>query len=246
MTSPLVSCIVPVFNGEAYLDEALRSILAQTYRPLEVLAVDDGSTDGTAALIARYGDEVRSFRQPNAGPAAARNRGLGEARGDLVAFLDADDLWHPEKLARQVARFRARPELDLSVTCIQNFWVLELREEAERLRGHRLAEPAPGYVAPTMLARRGLFRTVGLFDESWRHVHDTEWFVRAGDHGVVTELLKDVLVYRRLHPNSRSRRLAAASRDEYLRLVKTGLDRRRGSRPVPGGGDRSHAARGGT
>jgi glycosyltransferase involved in cell wall biosynthesis len=103
MTAPLISCVVPVFNGERYLGEALDSILAQTYRPLELLVVDDGSTDGTAALVTRYRDQIRPLFQPNAGQAAARNLGLSVARGEFVAFLDADDLWHPEKLARQMA-----------------------------------------------------------------------------------------------------------------------------------------------
>ena len=103
MTAPLISCVVPVFNGERYLGEALDSILAQTYRPLELLVVDDGSTDGAAALVTRYRDQTRPLFQPNAGQAAARNLGLSVARGEFVAFLDADDLWHPEKLARQMA-----------------------------------------------------------------------------------------------------------------------------------------------
>jgi glycosyltransferase involved in cell wall biosynthesis len=103
VNAPLISCIVPVFNGERYLGEALDSILAQTYRPLEVVVVDDGSAEGAAAVVARYRDQIRPLFQPNAGQAAARNLGLSVARGEFVAFLDADDLWHPEKLARQMA-----------------------------------------------------------------------------------------------------------------------------------------------
>lgn len=112
----LISCIVPVFNGERYVSETLDSILAQTYRPLELIVADDGSTDGTAAVVARYGEPVRYLWQSNQGPAAARNLGVSAAQGEFVAFLDADDLWHPEKLTRQMARFHARPELSLSVT----------------------------------------------------------------------------------------------------------------------------------
>jgi glycosyltransferase involved in cell wall biosynthesis len=228
VTSPLVSCIVAVFNGERYLAEALRSILAQTYRPLEVLVVDDGSTDGTPAVIDGFGDQVRMLRQPNAGPAAARNRGLAAARGGLVAFLDADDLWHPDKLTRQMARFGARPELDVSLTHIQNFWVPELREEEERCRGHRVAQPAPGYLTAAMVARRRVFERVGRFEESWHHVHDTEWFARARELNAVLEMLPQVLVYRRLHADNRSRRLARASRDEYLQLMRARVASRRG------------------
>jgi len=114
MEESLISCIVPVFNGERYLGETLNSILAQTHQPLEIIIADDGSTDGTNAIVARYGHHVRYLFQPNAGVAAC-NLGLSAAHGDFVAFLSADDLWHPEKLALQNARFQARPELDISV-----------------------------------------------------------------------------------------------------------------------------------
>ena len=97
MKLALISCIVPVFNGERYLGEALESILKQSYQSLQIIVVDDGSTDGTAALVDHYEGQVRFLRQPNAGTAVARNSGLNAAEGEFVAFLDADDLWHPEK-----------------------------------------------------------------------------------------------------------------------------------------------------
>jgi glycosyltransferase involved in cell wall biosynthesis len=224
---PLITCIVAVFNGESYLAEALDSMLAQTHPSLDVLVVDDGSTDGTPAVIDRYGDAVRRMWKPNGGPASARNLALRHLRGEFVAFLDADDLWHPEKLARQMARFEARPELEMSLTLVQNFWVPELEDEAERFRDHRLAKPASGYSTVALLARRTVFDRVGRFNEEWRHVHDTEWFLRASDTGVVVELLPEVLVSRRLHPHSRSRLGGAVSREEYLRLVKDRVSRQR-------------------
>ena len=125
----LISCIVPVYNGERYLKEALDSILTQSYRPLEIIVVDDGSTDGTAEVVAGYGERVRYVWQSNAGPWIARNLGLSATQGEFISFLDADDLWHAEKLARQMARFEARPELDLCVTHLQNFWIPELEGE---------------------------------------------------------------------------------------------------------------------
>jgi glycosyltransferase involved in cell wall biosynthesis len=228
MVPALISCIVPVFNGERFVREALESIRAQTYRPLEIIVADDGSTDGTQALVASFGEQVCYLSQPNAGPAAARNLGLGAAQGEFVAFLDADDLWHPEKLARQMARFEARPDLDLCVTHVQNFWVPELTEEAARYRGHpRLTNAVPGYTTCALLTRRALVDTVGQFDEALQHGDSTEWFLRAVEHGAVMELLPDVLLYRRLHHGNRTRHLGAASRDQYLQIVKASLDRRR-------------------
>jgi len=226
MSKPQISCIVPVYNGERYVKEALDSILAQTYRPIEIIVVDDGSVDGTAGVVASYGDQVKYVRQPNAGPAAARNRGVSKAQGEFIAFLDADDLWHPEKLERQMARFRACPLLDLCVTHVQNFWIPELQEEAERFRNHRHGRPVPGYVTQTLLARRALFESVGQFNTSLKHGDAQEWFLRAAETGAVMEVLSDVLVYRRLHRTNFSREVSR-SLEDHLRIVKASLDRRR-------------------
>src|SRR5437773_3884093 len=204
MKKPLISCIIPVFNGERYLTEGLDSILAQTYRPIEIIVVDDGSTDGTRELVASYRDQVRYLWQPNSGPATARNQGLSAASGEFVAFLDADDLWHPEKLQRQMARFQARPELDYCVAHAQNFWVPELIEEERRFCDHRISKPLPGYVTGTLLVRHALFGTVGLFNPNIKHADDTEWFLRVSEHGAAMELLPDVLLYRRLHQTNLS------------------------------------------
>jgi glycosyltransferase involved in cell wall biosynthesis len=218
---------VPVYNGEKYLAEAIESILKQDYEPTEIIVVDDGSTDGTGVLAARYGKRLCYLRQANAGPGAARNLGINAAVGEFLAFLDADDLWHAEKLSRQMACFRARPELDYCVTHVQNFWISELREEEEQFRGHRISKPLPGYVTGTLVARRNFFNTVGPFNAAINHADDTDWFLRAEERGGAMELLPDVLLYRRLHTNNLSRLKACNSRDQYLHVLKTALDRRR-------------------
>ncbi len=227
MTGPLVSCIVPVFNGEAYLGEALDSILAQTWRPLEIIVVDDGSTDGSAALAEAYGAVVRVIKQANAGCAAARNAGLAAATGDFVAFLDADDVWHPEKLNRQMARFEARPDLDYTVTHVQNFWQDDAREEEELHRGQKRSQPIPGYVHGTLLCRRGSFDTLGPFETGVNHGDAVVWFLRARESGAKGELLADVLMRRRLHAGNRSRIYAQRSRDTFVAILKQSLDRKR-------------------
>jgi glycosyltransferase involved in cell wall biosynthesis len=102
---PLVTVVIPSYNCGRFLQETLESAFAQTYRHIEVLVIDDGSTDDSPAVLDRYAGRVRVLRQPNQGVSAARNLGIRESSGELVAFLDADDLWHPEKLAKQVARF---------------------------------------------------------------------------------------------------------------------------------------------
>jgi glycosyltransferase involved in cell wall biosynthesis len=224
---PLISCIVPVYNGERYLGEALESIFAQSYRPVEVIIVDDGSADGSLLVAAGYKDRVRVLRQSNKGPSATRNFGVSMSRGDFVAFLDPDDLWHPDKLARQMARFKARSELDLCVAHAQLFWVSELEGEAARLSNQARVSTVPGYTTGTLLTRRTFFDAIGDFDASLWFADATDWFLRAADRGAVMELLPDVLLYHRMHTTNLTRRRLSASRDEFLRIVKRSLDNRR-------------------
>ena len=223
----LVSCVVPVFNGEKYIQETLHSILAQTYKHLELIVADDGSTDNTKNLVAEFGSKVKCLSQANQGPAAARNLGLLAAQGEFIAFLDADDLWHKEKLERQIARFEQNAELDLCVTHIKNFWTTEMENEAIRHPEHRRSRPLPGYSSTTLLARRSLFNEVGLFNTKLKHCDDTQWFLRVNESGAESVLLPDVLTFRRMHKTNRSKDLATASLDEYLKLIKMSLDRRR-------------------
>ena len=197
---PRISCIVPVYNGEKYLAAALESIFRQTLAPFEVIVVDDGSTDSTPA-VARNDGRVRYLRQDNAGPSAARNHGIRESRGELVALLDADDLWHAEKLERQAARFLARPELDISLTHSRNFWAPEVAEEEARFGGDRIGV----LPAQTLVARRSVFDRVGLFDTAMLHREVPGWLVNAKQLGLVIETLPQVLCERRIHTTNRSR-----------------------------------------
>ena len=224
--APLISCIVPAYNSERFVTEALDSIVAQTYRPLEIICCDDGSTDGTAAIVSGYGADVRHLRQPTAGPAATRNLGVRAARGAFIAFLDADDRWYPDKLARQVARFAARPELEVSVTHAELFWADEV--ERARYRTHARSRSLPGYATTTMLARCDIFARVGPFNSALWFSDATEWFLRAAECGVVVEMLPEVLTAHRMHGSNLTRRRDADSRAEFLRIVKQALDRRRG------------------
>src|SRR4051812_40148654 len=125
MTPPLISCITPVFNGRRFIGAMIESVLAQTHRPLELIIVDDGSTDRTAAIIQSYAQrhpEVRYLHQDNTGPPAARNLGVSAATGEFIAFLDSDDTWFPEKLTRQLARLVERPDIDLLMCHNELFW----------------------------------------------------------------------------------------------------------------------------
>jgi len=224
---PLISCVVPVFNGEHFLAEALDSILGQSYPNREIVVADDGSSDGTAAVLHRYAARVRVVRQLTAGPAATRNLGLRAATGEFIAFLDADDLWHPEKLTLQMETFRVKPDLEACVTHAQMFWESSLAEEAEQFRDHPRAAAIPGFATTTLLARRAAFDRIGEFNAALWFSDATEWFLRAREQGIVFEILPQVLVFHRMHEHNLTRRRSQASRQEFAKVVHESLMRRR-------------------
>jgi glycosyltransferase involved in cell wall biosynthesis len=221
---PTVSCIVPVYNGARFLAEALDSILDQNWPAHEVLVVDDGSTDATADVLRGFGSRVRVLPQSNRGPAAARNAAIVRATGSFIAFLDADDRWLPGKLDRQLARFRQRPELMICFAWFRNI------RGADSLEGDPLLDPAFWPVTPfspcTLLARRAVFKQVGMFDPALRRGEDTEWFARVMMKGIRYETMPDVLVERRIHEANLSRD-RPPSHESVLEAIKSALDRRR-------------------
>jgi glycosyltransferase involved in cell wall biosynthesis len=221
---PLVSVILPVYNGERYVRAALESVFAQTYRPLEVIVVDDGSTDGTPAAVRAFPD-ARYVRQPNRGPAAARNAALGLARGELVAFMDHDDLWTPDKLGVQVAHLAQHPSLAGVVAHFRHFLSDDVGEMPRlpeaRFRGDRV-----GWCTPTLVVRRAVFDQVGLFDQTYRIGHDTDWFFRARERGFPLGVVRDCLVLKRTHNSNLTRRKDIV-KAELLRSLKASIDRHR-------------------
>ena len=222
----LISCIVPVYNGERYLREALDSISGQTYRPLEIIVADDGSTDGTAEIAKDYGQNITYLHQTNRGYWAAKNLGLTATHGAFIAFLDADDLWHPEKLVRQIARMQ-EAELDLCFTRFENFWMPELAEEERRYRGQFLSQPQSAWSISTLLARRLVFERFGNFHDGSRGLENMTWFLRAAARGAVIEVLADILMYRRFNVESFTRRGRAEVFDNFLPILKEWRDYQR-------------------
>ena len=221
----VVSVIIPVYNCERYLGEAIESVLAQTCRPLEIIVVDDGSTDRTADVAKSFTPTARYVSQANAGAPAARNRGAELAQGDFLSYLDADDLWVEDKLERQMACLDADPELDMVCGYVEQFISLDVDEEyAARIRCPDEAMRGPGPL--TMLIRKDALRRVGPFETKWRIGESISWYARAMDLGLKVLMLPDVLVWRRLHHDNISvhRR---DKRGDYLHIVKEALDRRR-------------------
>lgn len=123
MASAGVSVIIPVHNGERYLGEAIASVRRQSVSPIEIVIVDDGSTDGTAALADALGSDIRLIRQPHSGVTVSRNRGIRAARGDLIAFLDCDDMWTDDKLATQVPILLEHSDIQIALGHIRRMWI---------------------------------------------------------------------------------------------------------------------------
>jgi glycosyltransferase involved in cell wall biosynthesis len=221
---PLVSVVIPVFNGERFLREAVDSVLAQEYSPLEIIIVDDGSTDGTEALAKSLPEPVRYLRQTNKGPAAARNRGIELAQGNLIAFADADDLWPQGKLELQLPYLIQDSQIDIVLGRIQQV-VLSTTSDGQT-QSEEFAEPAFSVNLGSAVIRRSVFEQVGLFDETMRYSEDVDWFMRAREAGAAIVTIDAVTLLYRQHEQNMTRGKSAAELN-VLQALKRSLDRRR-------------------
>lgn len=225
MDKALVSVIIPVYNGEKYLAEAIESVLSQTYKELEIVLIDDGSTDESASIAKRYGHNVRCFYQPNRGLSAALNHGVHTARGSFFSFLDADDVWVENKITQQMMMFANNPLLDIVFGHVRQFCSPELDvNQKSRLQG--FTELLPGYFKGTMLIKREAFSLAGIFDTMWKVGDFVDWYLKALESGLKSVMLPDVLMMRRVHTQNMGIREQAHQRD-YVRILKASLDRRR-------------------
>jgi glycosyltransferase involved in cell wall biosynthesis len=220
---PLVSVIIPVYNAERYVAEAIESVLAQTYDPVEIIAVDDGSTDGSAAVVKQF-PFVQYYFQANAGISATRNRGIEQAQGDFLAFLDADDIWVNDKLALQMAAFEDNPGLDIVFGHVQQFRSPELAQAENDPPA--ATDLMPGHIPSTMLIKRETFFRVGLFETHWKMGEFASWYLRSLEQGLQNMMLPDLVTRRRLHETNHGIQQRELIKD-YVHIIKASLDRRR-------------------
>lgn len=221
---PLVSVVIPSHNGAKFIPEAIDSVVRQGYSELQLILVDDGSSDETDAVVARLPIEVRYLKNARkSGPAEARNRGIREALGDYVAFLDVDDLWPAQNLHRLVDHLLARPELDV-VHGYGHLMVLDPASGRYEFRGNP-RESFPFYIGAGLYRRR-VFESVGLFDAALEFAEDTDWYNRAEEQGRPIERLEEVTLFVRRHAANMT---AGKSPVELnvLRAFKLALDRKR-------------------
>lgn len=182
---PLVSVIVPTYNRKNYVQEAIDSILAQSFTDYEIIVVDDGSTDGTGEALAKYGDKIRYYYQENRGESAARNKGARLAQGKYLAFLDSDDLWLPDKLSVQIQFLEERPDVGMTFSpalCIYDSQVLhqEPLPSTKDVQSLDFEDIITGWhTCPSgVVIRKAVFDSIGGFDESIRFAEDWDLWLR--------------------------------------------------------------------
>jgi glycosyltransferase involved in cell wall biosynthesis len=218
-----IAVVIPVRNGAAFLDETFRSIWAQNYTPLEVIVVDDGSTDGTPEKVrGSQGMPIRLLEVGGVGPAAARNAGIHASESELVAFLDADDLWVNGALHRLAKTLAERPEAGIAQGLIRNF--------SETLPGNRrfVTGPYRFFNLGASLWRRSIFETVGLLDEELRLCEDLDLMLRCWEQDVRKAEVESVVLHYRRHPGGMTHGLSGAGFGS-VKAYKKRIDRiRRG------------------
>ncbi len=204
---PLVSVIIPTYNSAHYIVEALESVFEQTFQDFEIIVIDDGSIDGTGEVLKKYGERIRFLFQDNGGPASARNRGIRIARGEYIAFLDADDIWLPTKLEKQVGLFHQSEHLGMVTTGVCSFdekgvFGFSTNKRKILMEGDiaRNIFLRSNVGTPTVMVRKEIFDNIGSFEENIRQAEDDNMWIRIAAHYEVA-LIDEVLIKVRNHPH---------------------------------------------
>lgn len=219
---PLVSVIVPVFNGKTFLAESIKSIQNQTYPHIEIIVVDDGSTDGTEEVIRSF-PSVISIYQAHSGLSAALNNGIKNAKGDFIAFLDADDLWVKDKLWNQMRILIHNPEIEAVFGHIVQF---SRTKENCHNKDEDTAHKISGYCKGSMLIKKQSFLRIGFFDTQWKVGDFIDWYKRAKEKDLNTLLMPEIVMKRRIHNHNMGLNKKEHKKD-YVRILKAAMDRRR-------------------
>jgi glycosyltransferase involved in cell wall biosynthesis len=223
------SVLIPAHDAERLIATTLNSMLAQKVLPDEIIVIDDGSTDRTAAIAQKRSPLVRVIRRRHSGLAASRKAALEASRGMLVAHLEADDVWPADSLSMRVAALQSDPEADGVIGCLVEFASQEVGAGVDPT-GLPDLDPRPGHLAGTSLLRRSCFDRVGGFDDSYPMVSDMEWVARAMDFGIRLFTLRSVVRHRRIHGRNMSLTRKSEMHQARFQLLRDRIARRhRGS-----------------
>ena len=204
----LISVVIPTFNREDLIKDAINTVLEQVYQNFEIIIIDDGSTDNTSEVVKSFDDaRIKYIYQENAGISKARNKGIEDASGEYIAFLDSDDLWHPEKLEKQVSVLDKDPDVDLlsnnsQYMTFQND-IIEIKKNYVKSQKENISlillDPDKVFTGtPTLLVRKTIFEKVGLFDETVTFCEDWDLFFRIALVGKICHI-PEILTYVRNH-----------------------------------------------
>lgn len=201
-STPLVSVIIPVFNARKYIVQTIQSVLEQTYKNIETIAIEDGSSEDSEDLVKQF-PKIKYLKQKQKGNAYTRNRGIRLSHGSLVCFLDCDDLYTKDKVQKQVDYFDKNPECKLLSGLVHEFlepgvkmpsWV----RKAALKKSHKGASPG------SIMVRREVFNEIGMFDSNYVSSSDTEWLIRAKNKNIKLEYLNEVVLLKRIHDSNQS------------------------------------------
>ena len=228
MSKPLVTCIITAYNGENYVSEAIQSVLDQDYCNKEIIVVNDGSIDNTAAILDSFGSKIRAVYQENQGAGAARNAGVKASNGTYICFLDHDDLWDARKLSDQMGVIDQQGDREpLIFTQVKQFICERLTDEEKQKLKVPEETPMAGYLPSTLLLSRRRFEQIGFFQEDKQLGEFIEWYQRVLEKKIPAVMIEKVLTYRRVHLNNMGRNKEIYHRSSYLKILQAGLAKRR-------------------
>ncbi len=220
------SVVITAYNSKKYIAEAIECVIAQTCPADEIIVIDDGSEDETRHIVETFKNHVHYIYQDNSGASAARNKGMAIARGEIVSFLDADDLWLPDKLLKQKAAFDADCTLDMVFTHTLNFYSKELDAQAIK-KIHGPMEAMPGHCPSAFTIRKESFDRIGPFDTALKMGEFIDWYARAKEYPLREVMIPEVLVRRRLHTANQGISKRSLAHQDYLKIIRQKIKRSR-------------------
>ena len=225
---PLVSVIMPLYNSERYVSDALESVFKQDYQPFEVILINDGSTDRTVEIIGKY-DNVRYIYQTNQGAASARNTGVASSSGEIITFLDSDDFWPTNRLTVTIRYLDRHPEVGY-VLGRQMMFVESGCAVPPWVKAEWLTAPQDASNTGVLVVRRVTFDRVGLLNTDYRRSgEDTEWLVRASEAGIPMARLPEIVLHKRIHGENLSVQMIQMRKDNLMRIARESIRRQQES-----------------